>query len=123
MIGTYPPSGRTILDGICLVERRFKTEKPRHAKIQTRAKLRTVGTTISGAKGSEATTTQGATVPSSGPKGAGALVHARGRDQGVRGLLRVTLAPTLATHLLMRDFAEFARLHPDIEMEILSSGG
>src|SRR3546814_14479025 len=45
-----------------------------------------------------------------------------GRDQGVRGLLRVTLAPTLATHLLMPDFAEFARLHPDIEMEILSSG-
>ncbi len=45
-----------------------------------------------------------------------------GRDQGVRGLLRVTLAPTLATHLLMPDFADFARLHPDIEMEILSSG-
>jgi DNA-binding transcriptional LysR family regulator len=34
----------------------------------------------------------------------------------------VTLAPTLATHLLMPDFADFARLHPDIEMEILSSG-
>ncbi len=45
-----------------------------------------------------------------------------GRDQNVRGLLRVTLAPTLATHLLMPDFAEFARLHPDIEMEVLSSG-
>ena len=45
-----------------------------------------------------------------------------GRDQSVRGLLRVTLAPTLATHLLMPDFAEFARLHPDIEMDILSSG-
>jgi DNA-binding transcriptional LysR family regulator len=45
-----------------------------------------------------------------------------GRDQGVRGLLRVTLAPPLATHLLMPDFAEFARLHPDIEMEIQSSG-
>ncbi|PZM08330.1 LysR family transcriptional regulator [Rhizobium tubonense] len=45
-----------------------------------------------------------------------------GRDQSVRGLLRVTLAPTLATHLLMPDFAEFARLHPDIEIEILSSG-
>jgi DNA-binding transcriptional LysR family regulator len=45
-----------------------------------------------------------------------------GRDQGVRGLLRVTLAPTLATHLLMPDFADFAHLHPDIEMEILSSG-
>ena len=45
-----------------------------------------------------------------------------GRDQGVRGLLRVTLTPPLATHLLMPDFADFARLHPDIEMEILSSG-
>ncbi len=43
-----------------------------------------------------------------------------GRDQSVRGLLRVTLAPTLATHLLMPDFADFARLHPEIEMEILS---
>ena len=45
-----------------------------------------------------------------------------GRDQSVRGLLRVTLTPILATHLLMPDFAEFARLHPDIEMEILSPG-
>ena len=45
-----------------------------------------------------------------------------GRDQSVRGLLRVTLAPPLATHLLMPDFADFARLHSDIEMEILSSG-
>ena len=45
-----------------------------------------------------------------------------GRDRSVRGLLRVTLAPTLATHLLMPDFADFARLHPDIEMEILSFG-
>ncbi|WP_213740569.1 LysR family transcriptional regulator [Bradyrhizobium sp. dw_411] len=45
-----------------------------------------------------------------------------GRDQSVRGLLRVTTAPPLATHLLMPDFADFAVLHPDIEMEILSSG-
>jgi DNA-binding transcriptional LysR family regulator len=45
-----------------------------------------------------------------------------GRDQGVRGLLRMTLPPFLATHLLMSDFAEFARLHPDIEMEVLSTG-
>ena len=45
-----------------------------------------------------------------------------GRDQSVRGLLRVTLAPTLATHLLMPDLADFARLHPDIELDILSSG-
>ncbi|HVY87367.1 MAG TPA: LysR family transcriptional regulator [Hyphomonadaceae bacterium] len=44
------------------------------------------------------------------------------RDQSVRGLLRVTLAPTLATHLLMPDFADFARLHSDIEMEIAPSG-
>ncbi len=44
-----------------------------------------------------------------------------GRDQGVRGLLRVTLPPPLATHLLMPDFADFARLHPEIEMEMLSS--
>jgi DNA-binding transcriptional LysR family regulator len=43
-----------------------------------------------------------------------------GRDQSVRGVLRVTLAPTLATHLLMPDFADFARLHPEIEIEILS---
>ena len=45
-----------------------------------------------------------------------------GRDQSARGLLRVTLTPMLATHLLMPDLAEFARLHPDIEIEILSSG-
>src|ERR1700722_8575244 len=45
-----------------------------------------------------------------------------GRDQSVRGRLRVTLAPTLATHLVMPDFADFARLHPDIEMEIVSTG-
>jgi DNA-binding transcriptional LysR family regulator len=44
-----------------------------------------------------------------------------GRDQSVRGRLRVTLAPTPATHLLMPDFAEFATLHPEFEMEILSS--
>src|SRR3569833_3732195 len=40
-----------------------------------------------------------------------------GRDQSVRGLLRVTLAPPLAAHLLMPDFADFARLHPVIEMD------
>ena len=45
-----------------------------------------------------------------------------GRDQSVRGLLRVTLAPTLATRLLMPDFADFARLHPEIELEVQSSG-
>ncbi len=45
-----------------------------------------------------------------------------GRDQSVRGLLRVTLPPFLATHLLMPEFTDFTRMHPDIEMEILSSG-
>jgi DNA-binding transcriptional LysR family regulator len=45
-----------------------------------------------------------------------------GRDQSVRGLLRVTLAPSLATHLFMPDFADFARLYPEVEMEILSFG-
>jgi DNA-binding transcriptional LysR family regulator len=45
-----------------------------------------------------------------------------GRDQSVRGLLRVTLPPFLATHLLMPDLADFARLHPDIEMEIATTG-
>lgn len=44
-----------------------------------------------------------------------------GRDKSVRGQLPVTMAPTLPTHLLMRDFADFATLHPDIEMEVLSS--
>jgi DNA-binding transcriptional LysR family regulator len=44
-----------------------------------------------------------------------------GRDQNARGLLRVTLAPILATHLLMPDFADFARLHPEVEIDILSS--
>src|SRR5579871_6501675 len=42
-----------------------------------------------------------------------------GRDQDARGLLRVTLAPTLATHLLMPDFADFAQRHPEIELEII----
>lgn len=45
-----------------------------------------------------------------------------GRDQSVRGRLRVTLPAPLAAHLLMPDFADFVRLHRGIEMEILSSG-
>jgi DNA-binding transcriptional LysR family regulator len=45
-----------------------------------------------------------------------------GRDQSVRGLLRVTLPPFLATHLLMPDLAEFARQQPGIELEITSTG-
>ena len=40
-----------------------------------------------------------------------------GRDQSVQGRLRVTLPPTLATHLLMPDFADFARLHPEVELK------
>lgn len=45
-----------------------------------------------------------------------------GRDQSVRGPLRVTLPPFLATHLLMPDIADFAGAYPDIEMEIVSTG-
>jgi len=45
-----------------------------------------------------------------------------GRDQAVRGLLRVTMAPTLATRLLMPDLADFARQHPEIEVDVRSSG-
>jgi molybdate transport repressor ModE-like protein len=44
-----------------------------------------------------------------------------GRDQSVRGTLRVTLVSPFATHLLMPDFAEFARMHPEVEIEILPS--
>lgn len=44
-----------------------------------------------------------------------------GRDQSLRGTLRFTLAPTLATHLLMPELAEFCRIHPDIKIELLSS--
>jgi DNA-binding transcriptional LysR family regulator len=48
------------------------------------------------------------------------LTRVLGRDQSARGPLRVTLGPTLATHLLMPDFAEFARRYPEVELEILS---
>jgi molybdate transport repressor ModE-like protein len=44
-----------------------------------------------------------------------------GRDQSARGLLRITLPPFLA-NLLMPDLADFAQQHPDIEIEILSTG-
>ncbi len=43
-----------------------------------------------------------------------------GRDQGLHGLLRVTMTPMLTTHLLMPDLAEFAHVYPDIEVEIFS---
>jgi DNA-binding transcriptional LysR family regulator len=45
-----------------------------------------------------------------------------GRDRSVSGRLRVTLPPFLATHLLMPDLADFASAHPDVEMEIVSTG-
>ena len=41
-----------------------------------------------------------------------------GRDQNIGGPLRVTLSAPLATHLLMTDFVSFARLYPEIEMEL-----
>jgi DNA-binding transcriptional LysR family regulator len=44
-----------------------------------------------------------------------------GRDEGVGGALRIAMAQTIATHLLMADFAEFCRLYPEIELTILSS--
>ena len=44
-----------------------------------------------------------------------------GRDQSIGGLLRITMAPTLATHLLMPDIADFARQYPEVGIEILSS--
>ncbi len=43
-----------------------------------------------------------------------------GRDQGICGLLRVTMAPTVATHLLMPDLAAFVRLHPEVEVNVVS---
>lgn len=43
-----------------------------------------------------------------------------GRDQTVRGVLRVTMARTLVTYLFMPDLVEFARRYPDIEMDILA---
>src|ERR1700734_1391382 len=39
-----------------------------------------------------------------------------GRDQNVRGLLAGDAGADLATHLLMPDFADFARWHPEVEM-------
>jgi hypothetical protein len=40
-----------------------------------------------------------------------------GRDQSERGLLPVTLPPTLATFLLMPDFADFGRLEPRVAQD------
>ena len=44
-----------------------------------------------------------------------------GRDQALEGLLRVTMTPMLASHLLMPDLAEFTSLYPDVELDLLSS--
>jgi molybdate transport repressor ModE-like protein len=44
-----------------------------------------------------------------------------GRDQGLKGKLRVTLAPALASGLLMPDFATFSATHPEIELELIAS--
>src|SRR5579871_5891995 len=43
-----------------------------------------------------------------------------GRDEGVSGLLRVTVPPPLASRLVMPERVDVARLHPDMEMEILA---
>ncbi len=45
-----------------------------------------------------------------------------GRDQSARGLLRITLPPFLRPRLFMPDLSDFARLHPEIEIEIQSTG-
>ncbi|MBL4666096.1 MAG: LysR family transcriptional regulator [Sneathiella sp.] len=44
-----------------------------------------------------------------------------GRDTALTGSLRVTLPQLLATHLLMPDFAEFSKLYPGIDLEIIAS--
>ena len=44
-----------------------------------------------------------------------------GRDQSLSGVLRVTLAPSLVTDLLLPDLAFFAARHPEIQLEILTS--
>ena len=44
-----------------------------------------------------------------------------GRDAGLTGKLRITLPPVLATDLVMPDLTGFARTHPGIELEIITS--
>jgi DNA-binding transcriptional LysR family regulator len=44
-----------------------------------------------------------------------------GRDQQVRGRLRATMPQVVASHLLMREFIEFAQLYPEVDLEVLSS--
>lgn len=44
-----------------------------------------------------------------------------GHDQRLSGHIRLTTADFLATHLLMPSLAEFTRLYPDIELEVVST--
>ena len=44
-----------------------------------------------------------------------------GRDQTLQGVLRVTMTPMLASHLLMPDIAAFMSLYPDVEVDLVSS--
>lgn len=44
-----------------------------------------------------------------------------GRDAGLTGKLRVTLPQVLATELIMPDLARFTRVHPGIELEIITT--
>ncbi len=44
-----------------------------------------------------------------------------GRNKELSGDIRITLPNPVATHLLMDDLAEFSRLHPNIELEIMDS--
>jgi DNA-binding transcriptional LysR family regulator len=44
-----------------------------------------------------------------------------GRDQSIRGTLRIALPPSIATHLLMPDFTAFSEKHPEIAVVLLSS--
>lgn len=44
-----------------------------------------------------------------------------GRDAGLTGKLRVTLPQVLATDLIMPDLVSFTRLHPGIELELITS--
>lgn len=44
-----------------------------------------------------------------------------GRDQQLSGTIRVTATDFLATHLLVPALAEFTRIYPDIEFEVIST--
>ena len=44
-----------------------------------------------------------------------------GQDRRLAGGIRVTMVDVIATHLLMADLTEFAKLYPDIELEVVIS--